>query len=143
MVRELIGGDAAIDARDANGETPLMIACEAGHEEVATALVMAGASVLAASEIGESAMSLAIYNKRVATVRAILEASAAVATSDTAMASRVVRLRDGRGRTPLMQAAVMSDEAMVVLLLEAGAAAHEMDSGGCLVWETKPSEHLK
>ena len=52
MVRFLLEAGAAVDARDNDGKTPLMVAALAGHKEIAEILVAAGADIDAKNSFG-------------------------------------------------------------------------------------------
>lgn len=57
MVRELLAAGARVDEPDSSGETALMCAAIGGHDEVAAALLGAGADVNTISAYGKTALS--------------------------------------------------------------------------------------
>jgi hypothetical protein len=63
-VRAGLDAGAPIDAPDARGRTPLMIACAEGHREVARLLVMRGARLDGEGPRGETALGLAMVHCR-------------------------------------------------------------------------------
>ena len=115
----------SLDARDEAGETPLMLACEAGHTDAAIVLISAGASLLARShaEAGSySPLTLAVMGKHEGVVEAILECGNA----------KALRLGDNRGRMPLMHAVMLvpAAKAIVKMLIAAGAPAAAINEVG-------------
>ncbi|HEX5107309.1 MAG TPA: ankyrin repeat domain-containing protein [Vicinamibacterales bacterium] len=112
---ELVQKD--VNARDAQGQTPLMLAATVGSVDAVRTLLAAGADVHAASNGGVTALHLAADSA--AKTRLLLEAGAHVN-----VASQL-------GRTPLMVAASVNAGAEVVrLLLDKGADLNAADSVG-------------
>ena len=64
------------DARDAEGRTPLILACEERSEESVDALLAAGASVDAVATDGATALNVAVRWKETKTVEKLLTAGA-------------------------------------------------------------------
>ncbi|MFH1066891.1 MAG: ankyrin repeat domain-containing protein [bacterium] len=64
---------ADVDARDAEGRTPLMLAAMGGYDEVVEELFQAGADVQAADKGGLTAHQLAIQKKQRGTARLVLD----------------------------------------------------------------------
>jgi len=61
-VERLLGARAAVNARNADGETPLYIATEHGHKEVARFLLDKGGDVKIATRNGETVLHAAALN---------------------------------------------------------------------------------
>ncbi len=128
VVKLLIKAGASVKTIS-GGWTPLMaVAFESykpngdGYAVAMRAILDAGADPNAASERGETALTLAIGNRNTAGV--ILLASRG-ANPDR---------RDGNGRTPLSLAAEREDEEMVAALIKAGAKVDETDRDGKTAW---------
>src|SRR5688500_12446745 len=104
-------------SRDAQGQTPLMLAAAFGSVDAVRALIGAGADVRASGNGGLTALHLAADNA--AKTRLLLDAGA-----DVNVASQL-------GRTPLMVAASVNGGAEVVrLLLAKGADVNAVDNNG-------------
>jgi ankyrin repeat protein len=115
-LRTLIKGEG-VDAKDAQGQTPLMLAAAFGSAEAVRTLIAAGADVRAAGSAGFTALHLAADD--LAKTRMLLDAGA-----DVNAASQL-------GRTPLIAAAASSQSAEVVrLLLARGANMNAADNSG-------------
>ena len=115
-LRTLIKGEG-VDAKDAQGQTPLMQAAAFGSAEAVRTLIAAGADVRAAGSAGFTALHLAADD--LAKTRMLLDAGA-----DVNAASQL-------GRTPLIAAAASSQSAEVVrLLLARGANINAADNSG-------------
>ncbi len=124
QVREAVQGGARVEARDANGMTPLMFAA-AHNPDVAVVklLLAAGARVEDRDGLGDTAlMWAAAGNSNPDVIKALLAAGAKV--SD----------RNREGETPLMWAAGVlggnSDPAAVKALIDAGARVNDRDKRG-------------
>lgn len=141
-LREAIASGADVDARDAGGNTPLILAATLGQDEAARALVAAGADVEAANRDTHTALMEAAWNGREAVVGLLLEAGAdparenhlaldfAVRMGHVAIARRLIaagadpnRRDEQDGMTPLAEAIQAGDEPMIRLLREAVAAS--------------------
>ena len=109
MVAALAEAGGAVDARDADGRTPLHLAARYGSSEMAKALGAAGADVNARNEDGWTPLHLvARYDGPAAVAAALL---AAGAEPD---------LRTGDGWTALLLAAAMGGPELVESILAAG-----------------------
>lgn len=109
--------DEGVNAKDAQGQTPLMLAAAFGSAEAVRTLIAAGADIRAAGSAGFTALHLAADD--LAKTRMLLDAGA-----DVNAASQL-------GRTPLIAAAASSQSADVVrLLLARGANLHAADNSG-------------
>jgi uncharacterized protein len=84
---------------DKNGNTPLMIAAQLGFIEGADWLIDKKATIDATNRGGETALILAVHNKNVPMVRALLKAGASPDKRDylAGMSARDYAQRDARG----------------------------------------------
>ncbi|MEL7061879.1 MAG: ankyrin repeat domain-containing protein [Acidobacteriota bacterium] len=129
--------EVALDARGADGRTPLMLAAAAGAPETVRALLDRGAEVDAvdATETGDTALLRAIHHetpRQLAVVRQLIEAGTDLEQGHGA-----------QGLTPLMYAAtadVYREEPglrfadLTKLIIEAGADLEATDARGNTVW---------
>ncbi|KAL3929181.1 MAG: hypothetical protein SGPRY_002066 [Prymnesium sp.] len=89
----LLHAGASVNLSDSRGRSPLHAACELGAEDLCLLLLrQKGVRVDSQDEWGETALSLALVNKKPALAMAVLEAGGGVATKDV------------RGRTTLSKA---------------------------------------
>jgi excisionase family DNA binding protein len=114
----LLAAGAAVNARDAEGWTPLMWATVKGYGEIARALLDAGADVRVKNNKGWTALRLAVSLNDTELARPLIEAGADV--ND----------RDQKGSTALMQAAGEKSLESLDLLLAYGADANLIDEAG-------------
>jgi len=105
-----------VNARNADGSTPLYRAALANDVDAAKALIRAGADVNAANRYGVTPLALACVNGSAAMVDALLAASA-----DPNLASP-------QGETPLMTAARTGNPDVIRALLARGANANAKES---------------
>ncbi|HKT26769.1 ankyrin repeat domain-containing protein [Dyella sp.] len=117
-VRRLLELGFPVDARDAQGATPLLHACGAGHRDVAAALIDAGADIAASASNGMTPLAAAVAARRDALVALLLERGAAV---DQRLPNEA---------TALMIAAVQGYPDIAERLLDAGADANAVDARG-------------
>jgi ankyrin repeat protein len=111
IVRELLTAGADVKARTAAYHvTPLLLAVERGHFDVAQLLLQAGASPDAADIYGHTCLTIALERGRIDMLAAFVAAGAAVDTADVLQ------------WTPLMVAVNTGNLAAVTALLDAGAA---------------------
>jgi ankyrin repeat protein len=109
--------DEGVNARDVQGQTPLMLASAFGSVDAVRILIASGADVSASSSVGITALHLAADD--LAKTRLLLDAGA-----DVNAATQM-------GRTALITAAAVSQSADVVrLLLSGGANANTADNLG-------------
>ena len=143
MVKTLVR-ENGVDARDAQGQTPLMLAAAFGSPEAVRLLIANGADVSATSNGGVTALHWAAMD--VGKTRLLLDAGAdvhavsqvgrtpllvAASANGTAEAVRLLLARgasvnapDTLGVTPLLAAASVDDEAVAHVLLGHGANPH-------------------
>ena len=117
-VRRLLELGFAVNARDAQGATPLLHACGAGHRDVAATLVDAGADLSASASNGMTPLAAAVAARREALVALLLERGADV------------NQRLPGDATALMIAAVQGYPEIAEQLLDAGADANAVDARG-------------
>ena len=153
QLEKLLQSGAPVDERGPRGETALMRAARQGRTTMVQRLLAAKASPDLQQQEGKTALYLAAYESYGATAQALLAAGAApdiktspdylqdtalfpaVAHGDEALVRALVQAgadvnaADGRGATPLMDAANGS-LAMVSLLLELGANANARSLSG-------------
>jgi len=110
----------ALDARNADGETPLHRAVEKGMLELTRALLKAGASLRARSRSGETPLHYAALNPETDYVAVLLDAKA-----DS-------KARNDDGETALHWAALSGNANVVRLLLQRGADPGQADLRGNL-----------
>ncbi len=113
-------GEARIDARDEDGETPLERAVEKDMRGLAQALVRSGASLRARSAHGETVLHYAALHEDAFFADLLLQAGADPL------------VRNDEGESPLFWAALAGNVATAQRLLEAGADANVPDIRGSL-----------
>ncbi len=127
VLRLLLASGAQVDARDAEGHTPLIHAAAHKHLEQVEALLTAGADVNARSSGGMTALMHAARTDRWAGTPAALATTLRVLLA----AGAEVEAQDARGRTALMHSVETGDRPdVVVLLLEAGAERSMQEEQG-------------
>lgn len=118
-VRELIRQGNVSDARDENGETPLILAILEGHVEVAELLIEQGADISARNEGGFTPLHAAAYVGDVETAEQLLVSGADVNDQD-----------NKAGVSPLSVAAEEGQVAVARVLVEHGAELEAGDQNG-------------
>ncbi|HEY0169502.1 MAG TPA: ankyrin repeat domain-containing protein [Pyrinomonadaceae bacterium] len=73
----LTGGKADVNGRDEQGDTPLIEAARAGHDEVVQALLVAKADTSAKNDAGQTALAVAALGGHNEVVRLLRQAGAA------------------------------------------------------------------
>src|SRR5262249_44257744 len=117
VARKLLDDGADVNARDADGNTPLMLASFYASPECVQLLIEKGADVNAANKAGATAL--------------IRAATSYEKTRSLVSAGAKVRVQTALGNTPLMLAAPRAGNARTVrLLLERGANATERNAAG-------------
>ena len=116
-VQALLAAGAAVDARDASGQTALHYAADEDPPALVQALIAAHADVAARSNSGETPLHRANNHRSVANAQALLAAGAPVDA------------RNGRGETALFEAARNDSPELIQVLLAAGADPAARDSG--------------
>lgn len=117
-VQRLLELAFAVDTQDDQGASALLRACGAGHVEIATCLLDAGADPSLASHSGVTPLSAAIIARRENLVELLLRRNVAI------------EQRLPNDATALMVAAAMGHPEIIALLLTAGADIHAVDSHG-------------
>lgn len=118
VVRLLINGDAAVDARGSKNWTPLHLAAVKGHIEVVHLLIDSGAAADARQSENWTPLHFAAQNGYVEVVRLLIHSGAAVDA------------RQSEDRTPLHVAA-QNGQVEVVRLIGNGAAVDARESKDC------------
>ncbi|MFM5893394.1 MAG: ankyrin repeat domain-containing protein [Novosphingobium sp.] len=72
----LISAGANVNMRNADGETPLVIACNLGFIEAVPPLIAAGAKVDEPNSTGETPLITAVHNRNIELMRLLLQAGA-------------------------------------------------------------------
>lgn len=108
-----------IDSRDAEHQTPLMIAARLDEIEILSQLIKANTDINAEDEKKWTSMSWAVANGHERAVELLLE---------TPLAN--IDHRDARGRTPFSLAAERGFVQIMQLLIEKGADPHIPDNEG-------------
>ncbi len=114
----MMGGKVDLDARNANGETPLHRAVEKGMKELARAILATGSNLRARSKSGETVLHLAALH------------------ADPELASMLLakgadpKARNDDGESALHWAALSGNALVVRLLLEHGADPNLADLRG-------------
>jgi uncharacterized protein len=151
-VQALLQQRADLNARSADGSTPLYWAAQRNDLDIAAMLIRAGADVNAETRYGVTPLTLACVNGNAAMVEALLTASADPNTASpqgetvlmtaartgvpgaiTALVARgadVNAKETTRGQTALMWAAGEGHAHAVKALIAAGADVHARSSGG-------------
>ncbi len=121
--RTLLADGAALDARNADGATALMLAAHAGDLAMVKALTEAGADVNVRDERGWGALMKAAYNPDLD--RGFAEVMQALIDAGADVEAPI-----GYGIRPLMLAAGYGETAVVETLLRAGADVLARNEGG-------------
>ena len=149
-IRQLLRSGASPNARDASGNTALMIAAQQGRGSVVRWMLAAGAAPDLQNRSGQTALMLAVVAGRLRAVRALVEGGAALdivnRKLETALTYAIVwhrpravdvLLRAGadvekprRPWSPLMYAAFEGDFRSTRLLLRRGASRARKDAYG-------------
>lgn len=107
-----------VDARDDNGNTPLMHAAMSGQLDITGFLINQHAQVNAYSKTLQTPLILAAQNDHEPIVRVLIENGA------------LVNVSDNRGMTPLMWATARGNWSMINFLLQQGARANTRTNEG-------------
>lgn len=119
IVRKALGAGTAVDVRDGEQRTALMLASFNGHADVVGMLLDAGADVNLCDRLGRTALMFAATAENIDTVNLLLSAGAHVNPAD-----------GHEGWTALMFAAAEGQEVVVSALLKHGANPKTRDGDG-------------
>jgi ankyrin repeat protein len=114
MAKQMLDAGAAVEARDKEGNTALILAASRNRTEVVRLLLERGADVNAANEEGHTALTLAAFKGHDDAAALLLEHGADVN-------ARAARARYTPGATALIYAAYSGESDLVTRLLEGGA----------------------
>ncbi len=120
-LRQMLRYDVDVNAQNKQGETPLLVAVREGYDDIAKALIAAGANVNIRNAQGQTLLHLAVLDEdygNARTARLLLKLGADI------------NARDHAGRTPLYQAASSHFAPGVRLLLASGAEVNARDAEG-------------
>ena len=120
----------ALDIPDKSGQTPLLLAADAGHTKSVRMLLDKGASLKHADNEGRTALSLAAAKGHKVVVKLLLKNGAAI------------NAQDKKGNTALAVAAEKGHDAVVRFLLESGADAEIADEDEETPFEKARDGHL-
>ena len=122
-----------------HGGTPLLCACEAGHEAAAAALLAAAADPSHADGDGDTALCVAAVQGHGALVALLVGPPYATAPGARGALASAVDQPGSGGRPPLVKAAVAGQAAVLSALLEAGADPGATDAygGAALAWAAR------
>ncbi|MHC4777564.1 MAG: ankyrin repeat domain-containing protein [Planctomycetota bacterium] len=146
---KLLDGGADVDSRDAEKQTPLMVACEGGEVGLVRLLLERGADVNAREEDGETPLMKAASYEELECVKALFEfgpdldagetygGQTALMRTETPEiiealldAGANLEARDETGQTALAAAANLGWDAKVQVLLDRGADLEARDNSG-------------
>jgi Raf kinase inhibitor-like YbhB/YbcL family protein len=116
VARALVAGGADVNAKDAEGVTPLMRAASAGRGDMVRLLLTSGADPNAKASGAVTALMMASLGGYMDAVAPLIAARSDVVA------------KDSQGRTALMAAASSGDAAIVEALLKAGADVKAEDA---------------
>jgi ankyrin repeat protein len=118
LVQQLLEAGASVNAQDAVGKTPLMLAAWLGHKDICQLLLNAKAQADAKDTDGSTALELAIRAPHKKICQLLIDAHANLNALDNFNA------------TPLMVAAIIGHEEICRLLIEANAEIDIKTKGG-------------
>jgi ankyrin repeat protein len=119
VIPALLQAGVDVNARDANGYTPLILASYSGREAATALLLGEGATVdLADGDRGNTALMGVTFKGHDAIAEMLIAAGADV------------NLRNKSGQTALMMAALFARSAFIDMLLAAGADLSATDNAG-------------
>lgn len=116
--QQALDNGADVNAREEEGETPLMYAAVEGHRDVALLLISRGADVNALSNNHETALGRAAFQGREETVTALISSGANL------------ELGGDYSATPLMLAASQDQIGTMKVLVTKGASVNARDTTG-------------
>ena len=121
IINYLILWGADVNRRDANGQTPLMIAVVHEKEDIVKFLIQAGVDVNTANADGQTALMIGAHRGCVDIVQTLLNAGADVNKSDK------------KGHTALVEAAKEGHEAVADILINSGADVNVVCGTTCSI----------
>ena len=118
LVKALLDRGAAVEAKDQDGKTALMMASLRGNTDLIRLMLEHKASVRTRDSSGKTALMYAVFSARVAAVRLLLDQGAAAEESEH------------DGDTPLIKAAALRYRSIVQLLLDRDAKVNASNQSG-------------
>lgn len=112
-----------LESQDNSGNTPLLLAIESGHKEIAQVLLKAGADKNAKSKDGRNILHMAAQSGKVELVNAVFQ-------------QKLLESQDNLGNTPLLSALMRGHKEASEILMEKGAnkSAKDNDGRSTLYW---------
>jgi ankyrin repeat protein len=126
LLRDILEAGISVNLMEPRrSDTPLMIACRAGHTELVRLCLHYGAKNDPHPDFGHTALHAAVLSAQLGTASILLDAAAA-SDADTL----IVNLTDVQGQTPLHIAAETGLMSMMEMLMSHGADIHRKDGNG-------------
>ena len=124
LLRNILKTKISVNLMEAeNHDTPIMIACRAGFDDITKLCLHYGAKNDPHPDFGQTALHCAVEGRAHKCAKVILEAAAPSQSNVI-----IVNLRDASEKTPLHIAAAFGDTKMCRLLLSHGAALNNRDN---------------
>jgi uncharacterized protein len=127
QVKSALNERDKLDAKDINGQTPLMVSSRRGFSEIVKVLVKAGANINVSDKEGSTALIESItgegFSGHPSITKLLIEAGADV------------NHQKNNGMSPLMSAAATNDQENLIKLVQAGASIKATDKTGSTAFD--------